>query len=95
MKHEKKSGKISDLRQKTHDGVDKMMDKAERIKESGKEAIDSMKVKGMKMKKNVDGYIKENPEKAVLIAAATGAVVGAVITAVIKKNSRNEEKAAD
>jgi ElaB/YqjD/DUF883 family membrane-anchored ribosome-binding protein len=33
------------------------------------------------MRENVDGYIKENPEKSVLIAAGIGAVVGAIIVA--------------
>jgi len=81
MKHEE----ISDIRQKTHDSVDKVMDKAESIKKSGEKEIAHLKEKAVEVKKKVDGYIKENPEKAVLIAAATGAVVGAAVTAVLKK----------
>ena len=85
MANKKNSDKISGIRQKTHDGVDKIMDKTESLRDSGKEAIAGLKEKGIKMKKNVDGYIKKNPEKSVLIAAATGAAVGAALVAVMRK----------
>jgi ElaB/YqjD/DUF883 family membrane-anchored ribosome-binding protein len=85
MKHEKKSEKISGIRQKTHDNVDKIMDKAESIRESGQKEIAHLKEKTTMVKENVDGYIKKNPEKAVLMAVAAGAIAGAAITAVVKR----------
>lgn len=69
------------MKQRTHDGVDKIMDKAESMKESSVEAIASLKERGMEMKENMDKYIRKNPEKSVLIAAGTGAVVGAILAA--------------
>jgi ElaB/YqjD/DUF883 family membrane-anchored ribosome-binding protein len=81
MKHKE----ISDIRKKTHDGVDKIMDKAESIQKSGEKEIANLKEKATMVKEKVDGYVKENPKKAVLIAAATGAVVGAAVVAVLKK----------
>ncbi|MFA6089730.1 MAG: hypothetical protein WC755_07760 [Candidatus Woesearchaeota archaeon] len=62
------------IRQRTHDGVDKIMDRAENIQE-----------KAIMMKENVDGYIKKNPEKSVFIAVGVGAIIGAIVTAVIMK----------
>jgi len=73
------------LRQKTHNSVDRIMDKAESVGESGKEAIVNLKEKAILMKGNVDDYIKENPERSVLIAAGVGAVVGVVVTALLMR----------
>jgi len=81
-KHAKNS---SDLRQRTHDRVDKIMDKAEDIRDRSKEGIDNMKEKAEMMKDDVDGYIKKNPEKSVLIAAGVGVVIGALIAAAMMR----------
>jgi len=85
MKNGKKIDGKPDMRQRTHEGIDKIMDKAESISDSGKEKIAQLKQKAVVIKDNVDGYIKENPEKSVLIAAGVGAVVGTVVTAAIMK----------
>ncbi len=69
------------IRQKTHDGVDKIMDKAESMRDSSKEKMAHLKEKAITMKDNADSYIRKNPEKSVLIAAGVGAVIGAIITA--------------
>ena len=58
MTHEKDS-----VRHKTHDGVDKMIDKAEDFREYTAEEINHIKEQAMSVKENVDGYIKKNPEK--------------------------------
>jgi ElaB/YqjD/DUF883 family membrane-anchored ribosome-binding protein len=76
---------LSGIRQKTHEGVDKIMDKAESMRESGKEEIARLKEKATMMKGNVAGYIRKNPEKSVLIAAGIGAVVGAMLTAAMMR----------
>ncbi len=69
------------MRERTHEGVDTVMDKVESMRESGKEQMNRLKGKMMASKESVDGYIRENPEKSVLIAAGVGAVAGAVIAA--------------
>ena len=81
MANKKNSTKISDVRQKTHEGVDKIMDKAESIRDRSKEGMDNIKEKATMIREDVDGYIRKNPEKPVLIAAGVGAVIGAVIVA--------------
>ena len=73
------------IRQKTHNSVDKIMDKAESMEESGKEAMAHLKEKATQTRKNVDVYIQNNPEKSVLIAAGVGLVVGAVFTAIMMR----------
>ena len=83
-----KKEKESNLRTKAHDSVDKAMDKAENISVSTKEKIAHLKEKARMMRMRVDGYIKENPERSVLIAAGIGVVTGAVITALIMKRRR-------
>jgi ElaB/YqjD/DUF883 family membrane-anchored ribosome-binding protein len=77
----KTNSKNLGIRQRTHERVDKIMDKAESMGETGKEKLAHLKEKASMMRENVDGYIKENPEKSVLIAAGIGAVVGAIIVA--------------
>lgn len=76
---------ISNLRQKTHESIDKIMDKAEGIRESGKEELAHLKEKAMMMRDDVDSYIRKNPEKSVLIAAGVGAVVGAILAAAMMR----------
>ena len=87
----KNSNEINGLRQKTHDGVDKIADKAEGIGESGKKAMHKLQEKAIKIKKNVDEYIENNPEKSLLIAAGTGVIVGAV-TAVTLMRKKHKNK---
>jgi len=65
----------SGFRQRTHDRVDKVMDKAESVQERGRE-----------LRENADGYIRQNPEKSVLIAAGVGAVLGAVVVAMMMRH---------
>ena len=81
----KNSTEISGMRQRTHKGVDKIMDKAESMKENGEEAVENLKEKIKVARENVDGYIRKNPEKSVLIAAGIGAVAGALIAAAIMR----------
>jgi len=77
--------KIKKLRQRTHDGVDKIMDKAEDIRDTGNEKIKQIKEKTAKIKNDVDGYIQKNPEKSVLIATGVGIVIGAMIAAAMMR----------
>jgi len=88
MANEKSSAKISGIRQKTHDSVDKIMDKAENIRESGKEDIAYLKEKAIMMRGNFDSYIQRNPEKSVFIAAGIGVVIGAILAAAMMKRKR-------
>lgn len=85
MAHEKSSTKGSSIRQRTHEGVDKIMDGAESVRDRGEEEMARLKEKAMMTKENVDGYIRENPEKSVLIAAGIGAVAGAVLAAALMR----------
>ena len=85
MTNEKHTKDGPDMRQRTHDRVDKIMDKAEDVRDSGQERVTNIKEKATMMKDDVDGYIKENPEKSVLIAAGIGVAVGAVIAAAMIK----------
>ena len=57
--------KNSGVRQKTHDGVDKVMDRAEIMRKGSMEAMVRIKEKAIDMKENVDDYIRKNPKKAV------------------------------
>ncbi len=85
MTNEKNSTGISDIRKKTHESVDKIMDNAESIRDSSNEKIAHMKDKAHMMRENVDGYIQKNPETSVLIAAGVGAILGGVLTAAIMR----------
>jgi len=85
MANKKDETRLSSLRERTHESVDKIMDKAESIGERGKEAMDGLKEKAAAAKENVDGYIRKNPEKSVLIAVGVGAVVGALLTAAMMR----------
>lgn len=84
----KKSTKISSIRQRTHKSVDKIMDKAENIEKSGKKEIRHLKKKATRVRKNIDGYIRKNPEKSALIAAGIGAVVGATVAVAMSKRKK-------
>jgi len=85
MANKKNPLKTSGLRQRTHKSVDKILDKAADIGERGKEAMDGLKEKAAAAKENVDGYIRKNPEKSVLIAVGVGAVVGALLAAAMMR----------
>ncbi|MFH0978046.1 MAG: DUF883 C-terminal domain-containing protein [Candidatus Woesearchaeota archaeon] len=85
MARETKAKKIYGVRQRTHESVDKIMDKAEGMRQIGKERMAHVKEKAIMMKGNVDGYIRKNPEKSVLIAAGIGAVIGAVLAAAMMR----------
>ena len=85
MADETHSSNSAGFRQRTHDSVDRIMDKAESIRDSGKESMARVKEKAVMMKQNVDSYIRKNPEKSVLIAAGVGAVVGAVSAAAMMR----------
>ncbi|MFH1850664.1 MAG: hypothetical protein ABH879_10900 [archaeon] len=88
----KNSNETNGLRQRTHDSVDKIMDKTESMSQSGKETMAHVKEKATKVRGNVDGYIKKNPEKSVLIAAGIGAVTGAVTAAaaLMRRNRKSQ-----
>jgi len=64
------------IRHKAHNDVDKIINKVESIEE-----------KAITVRKNVDSYIRENPEKSVLLAAGIGAVVGAVLVAAMMRRN--------
>ena len=85
MANKTNSTKNSGVRQRTHDRVDKIMDKAESMKESGEKAMVRLKEKATMMRENANDYIKKNPEKSVLIAAGIGAVVGAILAAALMR----------
>jgi ElaB/YqjD/DUF883 family membrane-anchored ribosome-binding protein len=85
MANKKNSTKNFGIRQRTHDRVDKIMDKAESMRDSGQEKMARLKKKATMMKDDVDGYIRENPEKSVLIAAGIGAVIGAMFAAAMMR----------
>lgn len=89
MKGEKMK-KTNGLRQKTHERVDKVMDQAESMGKSSKETMAHVKEKGVKMRGNIDGYIKKNPEKSAMFAAGAGVVAGAVTTAALMRNKHKD-----
>ena len=69
---------MATLRERTHHGVDKVMDRAE-----------DLKYKALATRERVDGYIKEHPEKSVLLAAGVGAVAGAVLATALMRRRHN------
>ncbi len=83
MKNE--TNKISSMRQRTHNGVDNIMDKAESMSEGGREKIALLKENATRMKGNIDGYIQKNPERSVLIAAGVGMAAGTVLAATLMR----------
>lgn len=89
MADEKKNN--SNIREKTHESVDSVIDKAEGVGEKGKEKITHLKEKVIHAKKNVDNYILKNPEKSVLIAVAIGVATGAILTRKFMKKKNKSE----
>ncbi len=87
----KQKKNISRIREKTHNGVDNIMDKAGSVGDRGKETIANLKEKGMIVKKNVDGYIQKNPERSVLIAAGIGIAAGAILTATMTRKRQSAQ----
>ncbi len=75
-------------RQRTHNGVDMIMDKAENMRDRSAAAMASMKEKAITMRENVDGKIRKHPKKSVAIAAGIGAVVGGTVAAVMMRKKR-------
>lgn len=75
----------SGARQKAHNGVDRIMDKADSMRESSKQAMNRIKEKAITVRKNVDGSIRKHPKKSVAIAAGIGAVVGGTVAAVMMR----------
>jgi ElaB/YqjD/DUF883 family membrane-anchored ribosome-binding protein len=73
------------IRNMTHENVDKIMDKAESMKASTKAAMEDARDKAAEIKDNIDEYIRENPEKSVLIAAGIGLALGALIATVMRR----------
>lgn len=85
---EKKSMNIADVRQKTHESVDNIMDKAESFSDTGKESIAQINEKASMIKGSVDDYIRKNPETSLLIAAGVGALVGGILAAAMMGRRR-------
>lgn len=81
----KETKKMSNIRKRTHKEVDNIMDRAKRAEERSKEKIARLKAKAIMIKGNVNGYIKKNPEKAVLIAAGTGVATGVFTTTMMRR----------
>ena len=88
MANETNSTRTSGVRHGAHDRVDKIMDKAENINERSKEKLSHIKEKASMMKEDIDGYIRQNPEKSVLIAAGIGAVIGAMFAAAMMRRKQ-------
>jgi len=85
MKRIKNTYEDRSVRQKAHDGVDSMMDKADSARESAEEGMEYLNERGERVKENVNGYIRENPGQSVLIAAGVGAVAGAILAAAMMR----------
>lgn len=73
------------VRQKTHDSVDKIMDKTESIADSSRVKMTHLKAKANIMKENTEIYIKKNPKKSVLVAAGAGVMAGGIIATVMMR----------
>lgn len=90
--NKKDSIKKQSMREKAHDGIDKMMDNAESVRDNSKERIATFKENASIAKEKVEGYIQENPKASVLIAAGVGAAAGAVTGAVIAASVRKKKE---
>jgi ElaB/YqjD/DUF883 family membrane-anchored ribosome-binding protein len=88
MTNKTNSKEEPDFRQRTHEKVDMIMDKAESMRDHGNEEMTLLKENAMMMKENVDGYIRKNPEKSLMIAAGVGAVAGAILVATIMRRKQ-------
>jgi len=80
--------KKHDVRQRTHEGVDLVMDRAELLKNGSMEAIDRFKEKAATINEHADTYIKKNTKKSVLMAAGIGAAAGALLAAFMMRRKR-------
>jgi ElaB/YqjD/DUF883 family membrane-anchored ribosome-binding protein len=76
------------VREKTHDNVDKIMDKTEEMKADGENKLARLKIKGQEIRNDIDERISENPEKSVLIATGVGIAVGIILTALIMRRKK-------
>ena len=85
----KETRKVS-IRQRTHEGIDNMMDKAESVGERGKEEMVHLRERAMKVRKNVDNYIQKNPERSVLIAVGIGLAVGVILVATMRGRNHKD-----
>lgn len=73
------------VRQKTHNGIDNLMDRAESVNDSGKKVVNDLKEKTMMVREDIDDDIERNPEKSVLIAVGIGALIGVIFTATLMR----------
>lgn len=73
------------IRKRSHDSVDRIMDKADDMVNGSKKAMSHLKERAIRAKENVDRYIEKNPERSVWIAAGVGAIIGAALTAIIMR----------
>jgi ElaB/YqjD/DUF883 family membrane-anchored ribosome-binding protein len=80
-----RGGKFENARKMAHDKVDNLMDRTEDYAQRGSDQLTSMKEKAAQVRETVDSYVKDNPEKSVLIAAGAGAVVGALLAAALMR----------
>lgn len=76
----KKNTKLSRIRDRTHENVDNVMDKAEDISNSSKDIISNQKDKVIRLRDSISNYIQEKPKRSVLIAAGVGAILAKIIT---------------
>lgn len=84
-----KSKETNGFRQRTHNGIDKVMDKAESMNQSSRKMMTRVKDNAIRVSGNVDGYIKKNPKKSVLIATGVGLAAGAASVALMRKKHKN------
>jgi ElaB/YqjD/DUF883 family membrane-anchored ribosome-binding protein len=80
-----RSGKFENTRKTAHEKVDSLMDRTEDYAQRGADQLTSMQEKATQVRETVDTYVKDNPEKSVLIAAGAGAVVGALLAAALMR----------
>lgn len=81
--------KTENMREKSHQRMDEILDKAEHLNQKGKETLENVKAKMRMMRENADDHIRRNPESSVLIATGVGIVLGSVITAIIMRRRRH------
>jgi|GEM_PF-1713074 len=90
-KHKGETMAHDTVRERTHDRVDQWMDKAEDIGEGGRNIIVRLKSKANQMKGNVDGYVRRNPEKSIMVATGIGVAIGALLIGKLMKQKREAE----
>lgn len=64
----------------------------EELKRKAREHYGNAKLKAIEMKDKSGQYIRENPHKSVITAAAIGVAVGAVLTGILKGNKNKNYK---